>query len=122
MSYDSTKDTQEHINRVRYYINPMIENLTQRALNHDASKLENPEKEYFDKYTPELENLEYGTLEYKESCKKLKPALDHHYSVNDHHAQFHGEEGINGMNLLSLLEMLADWKASGERDSLRTEY
>jgi len=115
MSYDSTKDTQEHIDRVRFYMTPIIEDLVNRAYKHDASKLESPEKEYFDKYTPELENLVFGTEEYKESCKKLKPALDHHYANNDHHAQFHGEEGINGMNLLSLIEMICDWKASGER-------
>lgn len=113
--YDSTKDTQEHIDRVKHYLAPIVHNLITRAYEHDASKLKSPEKEYFDKYTPELATLEFGTPEYKESCKRLKPALDHHYLVNDHHPQFHGEEGINGMNLLSLMEMLCDWKASGER-------
>lgn len=33
--------------------------------------------------------------------------LDHHYQNNDHHPE-HFELGINGMNLLQLLEMLAD--------------
>jgi hypothetical protein len=120
MSYDSTEETQKHIDRVRHYMIFTIKDLIKRADNHDASKLLSPEKEYFDKYTQELANLEYGTPEYKESCKKLKPAIDHHYSVNDHHAQFHGEEGINGMNLLSLVEMLCDWKASGERGKAGT--
>ena len=113
--YDSTKDTEEHIYRVQHYMIAMIRNLKDRAANHDASKLLPPEKEYFDKYTPMLATLEFGTPEYKASTDLLKPALEHHYANNDHHAQFHGEEGINGMNLLSLIEMLCDWKASGER-------
>jgi len=35
--------------------------LQKRAQKHDQSKLENPEKEYFDKMTPKLANLTYGT-------------------------------------------------------------
>lgn len=113
--YDSAPETLEHIERVRYYMNPMIDNLIKRALIHDQSKLESPEKEYFDEFTPRLKMLTFGTPEYTQNIQDLKPALDHHYAVNDHHPQFHGEDGINSMNLLSLIEMLADWKAAGER-------
>lgn len=113
--YDSRSDTLDHIVRVQYYGMQMVGNLSERFLKHDQSKLESPEKEYFDKYTPRLKSLTFGTPEYTQNIQDLKPALDHHYSVNDHHPQFHGEDGINGMNLLSLVEMLADWKAAGER-------
>ena len=44
----------------------------------------------------------------------LKPALDIHYANNRHHPE-HFEDGIRGMNLLDLLEMICDWKASSER-------
>jgi hypothetical protein len=44
----------------------------------------------------------------------LKPALDHHYANNSHHPQFY-KNGIDGMNLLDLVEMFFDWKAATER-------
>lgn len=113
--YDSTEDTKKHIERVQFYMKPIIEDLINRSEKHDQSKLKFPEKEYFDKYTPMLATLEFGTPEYKASTDLLKPALDHHYANNDHHAQFHGEDRINGMNLLSLCEMICDWTASTER-------
>lgn len=113
--YDSTRDTQEHIERVRHYMNRMIDDLRHRASLHDASKLGPEEKPYFDRETPLLGKLVYGSKEYSESVKKIGPALEHHYANNDHHPQFHKEKGVSGMNLLSLIEMLADWKASGER-------
>jgi len=114
MSYDSSEDTQKHIDRVEELLLEAVAELLKRGVEHDASKLLPPEKEYFDKYTPELANLVFGTPEYKESCARLKPALDHHYANNSHHPQ-HYENGVNGMNLFDLVEMFFDWKASGER-------
>lgn len=113
--YDSAPETLEHIYRVQHYMSPIISDLTLRMEKHDQSKLNSPEKEYFDEFTPRLKTLTFGTLEYTQNIQDLKPALDHHYANNDHHPQFHGEDGINGMNLLSLIEMIADWKAAGER-------
>jgi hypothetical protein len=53
--------------------------------------------------------------EYKGFLKELAPALDdHHYPKNRHHPE-HFEDGMNDMNLLDLIEMLADWKAASER-------
>lgn len=37
--------------------------------------------------------------------------LQHHYAVNRHHPEHHAD-GIHGMNLIDLVEMLADWKAA----------
>ena len=87
-----------------------------RAAVHDDSKLYWPEVEYFDKYTPILNGLSYGSPEYKESLAKLKPALDHHYANNTHHPE-HYKNGINGMDLFDLVELLADWKASSHRQN-----
>lgn len=120
--YDSTKDTQEHIDKVAAYLEMAGGILYERGKLHDASKLVSPEKEYFDKYTPDLQHLVFGTPEYKESCMKLKPALDHHFANNSHHPQFYGEEGIGGMNLFDIMEMFFDWKASGERNSTGNIY
>jgi hypothetical protein len=44
----------------------------------------------------------------------LKPALDHHYANSSHHPE-HYEEGMAGMDLIDLLEMIADWYASSMR-------
>lgn len=44
----------------------------------------------------------------------MKPALDHHYATYRHHPE-HFQNGINDMNLIDIVEMLADWKAASER-------
>jgi len=79
-----------------------------RARSHDASKLEAPEKEMYDEFTPRLRALTYGSDEYKECLKEMGAALKHHYENNSHHPE-HFPDGINDMSLLDLIEMLADW-------------
>lgn len=112
--YDSTAETLKHIRRVNeLLIDASCEILT-RAKNHDQSKLEEPEKSTFDEVTPLLKDLTFGSEEYTEATKRIKPALDHHYSVNSHHPQ-HYENGVNGMNLFDIVEMFFDWMAAGER-------
>lgn len=112
--YDSTQDTKDHVNRVRELIHEGTGNLFARALVHDKSKLESPEKEAFDVLTPRLKGLAYGSEEYRASLRELKPALDHHYAHNSHHPE-HFENGVVGMTLFDLVEMLMDWKAASER-------
>lgn len=112
--YDSRDDTVAHIQRVGHYLSIITNKIHHRALVHDNSKLLPPEKELFDLYTPKLKNTTYGSNEYKKCLAELKPALDHHYAHNSHHPE-HYENGIAGMDLLDLIEMLCDWKASSER-------
>lgn len=112
--YDSTKETQDHIDKVAAYLEMAAGILCERGENHDASKLQSPEKEYFDKFTPRLKELVFGTEEYRQNIVDLKPALDHHYANNSHHPQYY-ENGVNGMNLFDIVEMFFDWKAAGER-------
>lgn len=118
--YDSRPETQEHIDRVRHFIYEVIENLESRAIVHDASKLVEPELSAFDIATPKLSTLEYGTPEYQQSLDELRPALDHHFAHNDHHPE-HYPDGIQGMSLLALLEMLCDWRAASERTKKRAD-
>ena len=113
-SSDSTDATEKHRARVAQLLGIAIMELQKRAEEHDKSKLEPPEKEAFDKVTTRLKGLEYGSEEYHRSEKSIEPAIKHHYSLNRHHPE-HFAEGISGMNLVDLLEMLADWKASSER-------
>ena len=142
--YDSTQDTATHINTVRVFLAAIIYRLEQRRLEHDASKLQSPEKEMYDEFTPKLRELTYGSDEYKASLAAMGPALKHHYENNSHHPEHYGYlecdicfarhprdyEGrcqscnhgtftfrpdVNGMSLLDLIEMLCDWKAAGMR-------
>lgn len=112
--YDSREDTLKHIERVRQLIYAVRLTLELRGDEHDASKLAPPEKEAFDRCTPNLKKTTYGTPEYKAACRELGPALKHHHENNPHHPEYYGE-GIAGMSLVDLMEMLCDWKAAGER-------
>jgi len=118
--YDSRPETQAHIYRVGEIMGIAIYNLDGRAAHHDASKLVSPEVEAFDIATPKLAQLVYGSPEYKQSTDDLGPALEHHYENNDHHPQ-HFPNGVQGMSLMALIEMLCDWRAASERSKQRTD-
>jgi len=112
--YDSEADTRKHIMRVSALLSEAAAELLRRGSVHDQSKLSDPEKEVFDRMTPRLAGLTYGSEEYKQALSELKPALDHHYANNSHHPE-HYAEGVNGMDLFDLIEMFFDWKAASER-------
>lgn len=112
--YDSTQDTIRHIEAVRRRLTEIYIKLERRGYVHDASKLDSPEKEIFDQVTPKLKSLTYGSDEYKAALAKMGDALQHHYAMWSHHPE-HFENGINGMSLLDVVEMFADWKAATER-------
>jgi uncharacterized protein DUF5662 len=114
MSYDSTIDTTLHINRVRFLLGQCAIALLERGAKHDASKLEEPEKAIFDTVGNRLAAITYAGEEYQHSLADLKTALDHHYAHNAHHPE-HYSNGIDGMSLFDLTEMLMDWKAASER-------
>jgi hypothetical protein len=109
--YDSRNDTLKHKEFVATLMRNLAEELIRRGAEHDSTKFESPEKEYFDEYTPKLANCTYGSDEYKRFLMELKPALDHHYANNSHHPEYF-PEGIKGMDLIDLVEMIADWYAS----------
>jgi len=109
-------ETQKHIENVRKYIRFITDKLTQRGVDHDASKMESPEVELFAQYTKKLASLVYGSDEYKANLEALQPALEHHYATNRHHPE-HFPNGINDMNLIDIIEMFCDWKASSLRQN-----
>lgn len=114
MTYDCTADTLRHIRRVQQLLGIMARDLMVRGEVHDDSKLGPEEKPLFDEMTPLLKTLTYGSDDYKASLEKLGLALKHHYAANSHHPE-HFENGVAGMNLLDVVEMLCDWKAASER-------
>lgn len=106
--------TIDHINMVRKYIRFFTDKLTDRGEKHDASKLSDEELPYFAEHTEKLSEIEYNSPEYKAELEALRPALEHHYNNNRHHPEYH-KDGIDNMNLVDILEMLCDWKASCPR-------
>lgn len=114
MSYDSRPDTWRHINQVQRFLIDVCGKLAERAIVHDQSKLESPEVEIFDEFTPKLKDSTYGSDEYKGFLSSMKVGLDHHYANNSHHPE-HFTNGIQGMSLLDVVEMLCDWKAATMR-------
>lgn len=114
MPYDSSRDTMKHMNRVQDLLGEIRLELGVRGLMHDRSKLVSPEKEVFDRVTPRLKELTYGSEEYKACLEEMGEALAHHYQHNRHHPEAH-PNGIEDMTLIDLIEMLVDWKAASER-------
>lgn len=110
----SKMETRAHINKVSDNIAKIQRKLTTRAIQHDRSKLEAPEVTTFAEMTGKLKTSTYGSEEYNGFLKQMKPALDHHYANNRHHPE-RFKNGIDGMTLVDLIEMIADWKAACER-------
>jgi hypothetical protein len=155
-------ETLAHIARVQECLRELTILLTQRGERHDLSKLVEPERSGFIATLPRLKATPYGTPAYTELLSELRPTIQHHYAVNDHHPEHYpppmsavidvmrqdladiessqeskllvdgitartmqrlrqqivwAESGINGMTLLSLLELFCDWKAASERHS-----
>lgn len=114
MTYDSTAETLKHSLRVGELMGQAIRELVDRSVQHDRSKTEDPELAVFNEFTPKLKDSTYGSDEYKGYLAAMGDGLAHHYSVNRHHPE-HFAEGVAGMTLVDLIEMLADWKAATER-------
>lgn len=112
--FDSRPDTLLHIRRVGELLARPITELVERIAKHDASKLQDPERAMFDEFTPRLRDSTFGSAEYKGFLRDMGPALLHHYEHNRHHPEHH-PDGVTGMTLVDLIEMLADWRAATER-------
>lgn len=107
-------ETWEHINLVMKLLAGMQIEIAKRMFTHDRSKLLPPEVSAFAEYTPKLATSTYGSEEYRQFLKEMKPALNHHYSKNRHHPEFF-ENGVEDMNIIDLLEMICDWRAASAR-------
>lgn len=112
---DSRQDTLDHIRKVQGRISEVQGHLHDRAMQHDLSKLSEPEKSGYDRLVGRLAEVVYGTDEYRAALTEAKDTIEHHYAHNTHHPE-HYPNGIAGMSLLDVIEkMLCDWKAASER-------
>jgi hypothetical protein len=108
-------ETLKHIELVMQLLETMKHELSRRQFSHDRSKLESPEMEMFEQFTHRLAGMTYGSDEYKECLEEMKRlALGHHYENNRHHPE-HYPNGIEGMNLIDMVEMVCDWQAASKR-------
>lgn len=108
------EDTKSHITDVRSILDKVSKEISLRGKYHDYSKLSSEELSVFQNVLDGKQNAKYGTPEYDQVKVKLAPALEHHYRENRHHPE-HFSQGIAGMTLIDLLEMIADWKAATKR-------
>ena len=106
--------TVDHTKRVAHLLADIQAELAHRAAEHDRSKFSEAEWPHFAEATHQLKGLTYGSPEYRAALDKLRPAIEHHNAHNPHHPEYH-TRGIDGMTLIDLIEMLADWKAASER-------
>lgn len=104
---DTETYIKEHISRVRNHIETFVQLLMVRALNHDKTKLEEPELSLW-KAMDKEPRYPYGSDEYKDKVKRYEPVFSHHYKYNRHHPE-HYEFGVCEMTLVDLVEMLSDW-------------
>lgn len=107
-------DTRKHIEQVATFLHTVIDALRQRAIDHDRSKLEEPERSAYAVVIPQLAGLKYGTPEHRKVLGYMKPAIRHHQQANRHHPEYH-RKGLAGMDLVDLAEMVCDWRAAAMR-------
>ena len=93
------------------YLAPIIQELVLRAVNHDDSKLKDGELPAYASAQESFETTPFGTPEYQAIKDGIMPTIKEHYKKNSHHPE-HYENGIAGMDLVDLIEMLCDWKSA----------
>jgi len=113
-NFEVLMDTIIHVSEVNENLQDIIQDLSKRGISHDRTKFQDPEYSMFCSTRPEFKKANFGTPEYEAVTKKAQVAVNHHYKHNRHHTGFH-ENGVKDMNLMDLLEMLADWKAASRR-------
>ena len=145
ISYEMQQITKtlKHIRQVQELLRKCADKLTKRAIVHDASKFTKEEWPHFLLNTESLAALTYGSKEYKEKLKQMRPAIEEHYKTNRHHpehfkryvcngcfviyyeecgrckvcgyTQRQEEADISQMSLIDLIEMICDWLAATKR-------
>lgn len=118
MSYDCTQDVLDHQRLVEAILKGWAEQILFRGMSHDISKLSGLEKTAFDQWMPEMSKHSFASDGYKATLALMGPGLQRHYENNRHHPE-HFPEGINGMTLIDLIEMMADWLAVAQKKGVR---
>lgn len=110
-THKTTKLIEAHRFRVFQYMNAIAQEVMQRGNNHDSTKLHSPELEIYARNVDEFDKHPFNSEGYNKAKAVIKEATDHHFKHNRHHPE-HFPDGIEGMNLVDLLEMVCDWKSA----------
>lgn len=101
----------KHKERVSFYLLEFAKELMNRSVNHDNSKFGDDELDEYSKVIDVFDKCRFGTSEYSKSRDKISSVVKLHQSRNRHHPE-HFPNGIDGMDLVDLLEMISDWKSA----------
>lgn len=112
---ESRAQTRQHIAQVRALLEQVIANIDHRLEDHDKSKLVEPEVSGYASLHKAMDGVLYGSAEYLAVVAAHREVINLHYERNDHHPQ-HYANGMFGMSLMALLEMLCDWKARADAE------
>lgn len=123
MANESVPVTLRHRALVRELLTACAAELVNRGVVHDESKFDPIEQGPLDEMQRLIEtegNVPFGSPEYEARKALLGPMLEHHYAKNSHHPEFYHSDhpdgdGVSGMDLFDLVEMVMDWKAASER-------
>ncbi len=107
MDSATKKSIKKHIKSVQFKLFLIMSEIQKRLESHDDSKLHSPELPLWEAMDKEPK-YPYGSKEYIDKQKRYYAVFKHHYACNRHHPE-HFENGIKDMNLVDLIEMLADW-------------
>jgi hypothetical protein len=115
-------DTCKHQQTVCNLLLEVSKKFIDRAMDHDASKLEEPERSHYIEpvYALNHEEVPYGSERYKELTAQMGKGWEHHKFTNDHHPEFFEtpvspDDTLGAMNLFAIMEMLCDWVAASKR-------
>jgi len=117
MEQHFTKRTNYHIDLVRNNIQHFINNwyypygLRERALRHDKSKFEEPEKIGYI-YRTWQSHCIFNNIDFSPPEEIIEKSVNHHLKNNSHHPEFHGCP--DDMSDMDMIEMVCDWFAMGQ--------
>lgn len=101
-----------HIRGVQTWMRHVIMLWTNRMVFHDQSKYSSPELPLIHQKA-RLDSIPLNTPEYHEALTQIRGAVQAHYECNTHHPE-HYANGVAGMSLLDLMEMICDWRVAAE--------
>lgn len=104
----------KHKESVRILLTTFIKELRERIESHDNSKFDKEEFKPFVSVWNKFKEVDYCSKEYYECLDSVKDAVARHHRLNRHHPK-HFQNGVNGMNIIDVIEMIADWYAASKR-------
>ena len=114
---------EKHMQKVGTRIRIVCNELMNRAVIHDESKLSDAEihrgyEAHWDKID---KKIDWGTPEYDKHCEEFKDIIKLHREGNRHHPEFY-TNGIKDMDLIDIVEMFCDWWAAGDDINFSIEH